>query len=72
MGDLVELWVWMLGIALAAFLPLGIFIYRFSNKASDPLGTHGKHTPNPKLEALVNSVLNPLLDLLPSISKQKK
>jgi hypothetical protein len=72
MGDLTELWVVMLIIALAAFAPLGIFIYRFSNKASDPMGTHGpKHEPNAKLEALVNLVLNPLLDLLPSITKKK-
>jgi hypothetical protein len=73
MGDITELWVIMLIIALAAFAPLGLFIYRFSTKASDPMGTHGpKHAPNSKVEAVVNLVLNPLLGLLPSGSAKQK
>jgi hypothetical protein len=62
MGDIAELWIWMLGIALAAFAPLGVFIYRFSMKAGDPLGAHETpHAPNSKLENLVNKVLGHLL-----------
>lgn len=62
MADITELWVWMLLIAVAAFAPLGIFIYRFSSKAGDPLGTHETpHGPNPKLESLVDKVLGLLL-----------
>ncbi|MGR8933350.1 MAG: hypothetical protein ACU837_03040 [Gammaproteobacteria bacterium] len=62
MGDIAELWIWMLGIALAAFAPLGFFIYRFSMKAGDPLGAHGEpHAPNSKVEAVVNNILGILL-----------
>lgn len=62
MGDIAELWIWMLGIALAAFAPLGFFIYRFAMKANDPLGAHGApHAPGSKLENVVNSILGVLL-----------
>lgn len=62
MGDITILWVVMLLIALASFAPLGIFIYRFSQKADDPLGSaHPAHQPNPKIEAWVNGLLGRFL-----------
>jgi hypothetical protein len=70
MGEITVLWVVMLIIAVAAFAPLGLFIYRFSQKAADPLGTHGpKHEPDPKFEALVNKVLGRLLTALPAVTQ---
>lgn len=62
MVEITELWVVMLLIALAAFAPLGIFIYRFSKKIADPLGSSGTHEgPESKAEALVNKILGVLL-----------
>ena len=62
MGDITILWVIMLLIALVSFAPLGILIYRFSQKADDPLGlAHATHQPNPKIEAWIDGLLGRFL-----------
>lgn len=68
MGDITILWVVMLLVALASFAPLGIFIYRFSHKAEDPLGSaHPGHQPNPKIEAWVDGLLGRFLSKRQSV-----
>lgn len=43
MGDLFELWFFMLLIACVAFAPLGYFIYMYTMKNGEPFGDIEPH-----------------------------
>lgn len=43
MGDLFEIWVFMLLIACVAFAPLGYFIYMYTMKNGEPFGDIEPH-----------------------------
>jgi len=43
MGDLIELWFFMLLIACLAFAPLGYFIYMYTMKNGEPFGDIEPH-----------------------------
>ncbi|MGR8931968.1 MAG: hypothetical protein ACU836_15145 [Gammaproteobacteria bacterium] len=43
MGDLIELWFFMLLIACVAFAPLGYFIYMYTMKNGEPFGDIEPH-----------------------------
>ncbi|MDD2724734.1 MAG: hypothetical protein PHH59_12020 [Methylovulum sp.] len=49
MGDVTELFLIMLIIATAAFLPLGYFIYKFTKKNGKPFGETEPHGDSPSL-----------------------
>lgn len=43
MGDLIEIWFFMLLIACVAFAPLGYFIYMYTMKNGEPFGDIEPH-----------------------------
>ncbi|MEI8208508.1 MAG: hypothetical protein D0528_04115 [Methylococcales bacterium] len=43
MGGVLELFVFMVIIATAAFAPLGYFIYKYTNKNAQPFGDTEPH-----------------------------
>lgn len=43
MGDLIEIWIFMLLIACVAFAPLGYFIYMYTMKNGEPFGDTEPH-----------------------------
>ena len=49
MGEILELWVFMLIIGAAAFAPLGYFIYKFSQKNARPFGETEPHGDSPSV-----------------------
>lgn len=49
MGEILELWVFMLIIGAAAFAPLGYFIYKFSQKNAKPFGETEPHGDSPSV-----------------------
>jgi hypothetical protein len=42
-GDIIEMFVWMWIIATAAFVPLGYFIYKYTQKNGKPFGETEPH-----------------------------
>lgn len=49
MGGVTELFIIMLIIATAAFLPLGYFIYKYTQKNGEPFGNIEPHGDSPSL-----------------------
>ncbi|MSP28196.1 MAG: hypothetical protein EXR80_07230 [Methylococcales bacterium] len=49
MGEVIEISVIMLIIAIAAFAPLGYFIYKYSQKNAQPFGETEPHGDSPSL-----------------------
>ena len=61
MGGIIELAVFMLVIASVAFIPLGYFIYMYTNKNGEPFGNtepHGDHESKVLIyaEKLINAI----------------
>ncbi|MFI3198500.1 MAG: hypothetical protein QX196_09285 [Methylococcaceae bacterium] len=49
MGGVIELFLIMLVVATAAFLPLGYFIYKYTQKNGQPFGETEPHGDSPSL-----------------------
>ena len=61
MGELIEIWFFMLLIACLAFAPLGYFIYMYTMKNGEPFGDTEPHGDSESVvlnmaEKLVNMV----------------
>jgi hypothetical protein len=49
MGEVIELFIWMLGIGAVVFAPLGYFIYKFTQKNPRPFGEIEPHGDSPSI-----------------------
>ncbi|MGR8979991.1 MAG: hypothetical protein ACU84H_07885 [Gammaproteobacteria bacterium] len=64
MGEILELWFFMLIIGAAAFAPLGYFIYKFSQKNAKPFGETEPHGDSP---SLINDLAEKVITTVKSI-----
>jgi hypothetical protein len=68
MGDLIEIWFFMLIIACAAFAPLGYFIYKYSQNNAKPFGETEPHGDSP---SLVNEFAEKVIALFKNVVMNK-
>ena len=59
MGGVIELFLIMLVIATAAFVPLGYFIYKYTQKNGQPFGETEPHGDSPSfINELAESIIH--------------
>jgi len=68
MGELIEIWFFMLLIACLAFAPLGYFIYMYTMKNGEPFGDIEPHGDS---ESMVLNMAAKLIDKVKEVIGKK-
>jgi hypothetical protein len=68
MQDVVELFLFMIVIAGATFVPLGYFIYKFTQKDGKPFGDTEPHGDSP---SFVNDMAKKVISLVKGLFAKK-
>lgn len=68
MGELIEIWFFMLLIACVAFAPLGYFIYMYTMKNGEPFGDTEPHGDS---ESKVLDMAYKLIDTVKGVIAKK-
>ena len=68
MGELIEIWFFMLLIACLAFAPLGYFIYMYTMKNGEPFGDTEPHGDS---ESMVLNMAAKLIDKVKEVIGKK-
>ena len=68
MGELIEIWFFMLLIACVAFAPLGYFIYMYTMKNGEPFGDTEPHGDS---DSMVLNMAAKLIDKVKEVIGKK-
>ena len=68
MGELIEIWFFMLLIACLAFAPLGYFIYMYTMKNGEPFGDTEPHGDS---DSMVLNMAAKLIDKVKEVIGKK-
>ena len=68
MGELIEIWFFMLLIACLAFAPLGYFIYMYTMKNGEPFGDTEPHGDS---DSMVLNMAAKLIDKVKEVISKK-
>ena len=68
MGELIEIWFFMLLIACVAFAPLGYFIYMYTMKNGEPFGDTEPHGDS---ESKILDMAAKLIDMVKGVIGKK-